>query len=234
MGEICSYTPYPAKYTKNTWCLSSRPRGVARARRRGSSPGTPSWGGGIGCRTICGELIARRRHKEEADHTVLLATATGGICPAGEDHMDVTVKRVVNGDIKYIFVKSTCESIIRLKDGVESAWPDADDCTWLTNERISLLRVRLLTCNTRPFFRGYVAALAQASPNNGTILMSRYHKIAIVLYYKHEANLEEAIGTLQQIFALVCGDISGCTDVIRCAICSIRGEKTGNSGCRRR
>lgn len=65
---------------------------------------------------------------------MLSARATGDIYPADGDRVDVTVKRIVNGATLYVFVNRVYESIVRLGDGVELAWTDADFCTWLTSE----------------------------------------------------------------------------------------------------
>lgn len=46
---------------------------------------------------------------------MLLAVATGGIYPAGDDRADVTVKSVVKDKTRYIFVIRVYESIIRLE-----------------------------------------------------------------------------------------------------------------------
>lgn len=46
----------------------------------------------------------------------------------------VTLKRVVNGDIEYRLANRFYESIVRLKDGVESALPEVDGCRWLMNK----------------------------------------------------------------------------------------------------
>lgn len=59
---------------------------------------------------------------------ILLTAAMGGICPAGEDCLGVTVKSVFSREIEYIIANGVYESIIRLQDGAESARPDADDC----------------------------------------------------------------------------------------------------------
>lgn len=52
----------------------------------------------------------------------------GGICPASGDRVDVTVKSVVNGEIEYIFMNRVYMNIVRVEDGVQSAWLDAGDC----------------------------------------------------------------------------------------------------------
>lgn len=54
-------------------------------------------------------------------HIVLLVITGSDICPAGDDHTDVTVKRVVNDEIEYILFNRVCHSIIRCEDGVEPA-----------------------------------------------------------------------------------------------------------------
>lgn len=63
-------------------------------------------------------------------HTVL-AKATGSNCAAGEGRVNVTVKDVVSGEIKYVFVHRAHESSVGLEDGDEQAPPDADISMWL-------------------------------------------------------------------------------------------------------
>lgn len=113
-----------------------------------------------------------------------MTLATGGIRPADEEHVGGNAKHVVNGEIEYIFVNRIHESIVRLQDDVDSAWPDPDGRRWLTNKLkecfrscIPSARVRLLICNAQPFFPGYVSAVvAQGSMNNGTISMPHYRQ----------------------------------------------------------
>lgn len=66
--------------------------------------------------------------------TVFVVMTTGGICPADEDRVDVTMNHVINCETEHVFVNRVYESIVRLEDDGESAWPDADGCTWLANE----------------------------------------------------------------------------------------------------
>lgn len=52
--------------------------------------------------------------------------AMDGIRPAGEGHVNVTVKRIVNGEINYIFVNRVYENIVRLEEREELALLVAD------------------------------------------------------------------------------------------------------------
>lgn len=45
--------------------------------------------------------------------------ATGDICPVSEDHVDVTVRPIFNGEIECAFVNSVYNRIIRLENGVQ-------------------------------------------------------------------------------------------------------------------
>lgn len=147
----------------------------------------------------------------------LLATATGDICPVSEDRVDVTLMNRVY------------QSIVRLEDDVESAWPDADGCRWLTNKLKVVFSFLHIFSQGAATYPEYVGAIAQGSTTTGlfqcAIIVNSADRLAInskegiklvatVLYYKHEVNLKDMIDTPQRIPASVCVDASGYADVI--------------------
>lgn len=158
---------------------------------------------------------------------LLFGMTTISICPSGEDRMDVTVRSIVNGEIEYMFVKRVYESIVRLEYGVKSTWPDADNCRWLTTN----LKVTFFDLSHLLLGWNFLSAIHSLSfpnmrvPLNKTLrimvpfqcvtIVNRIGRLAIhgddgiklvamVLCFKHEANLKEAIGTPQQILASIC------------------------------
>ena len=62
---------------------------------------------------------------------VLLAMSTGHILAEGEQVVDVSVCKVTGGVPKYIWVNRVLTAICDLKDGGESAWPEADFAGWV-------------------------------------------------------------------------------------------------------
>lgn len=52
---------------------------------------------------------------------ILVATSTGQIKAEGDDVVDVTVRKVVGGAVKYFWVNRVCGAICDLRDGGESA-----------------------------------------------------------------------------------------------------------------
>ncbi|CAM9353942.1 unnamed protein product, partial [Hapterophycus canaliculatus] len=54
---------------------------------------------------------------------ILLAMSAGKIQPSGSAKVDVTVRRVVAGNAKYLYVNRVFDKICNLRDGSESAWP---------------------------------------------------------------------------------------------------------------
>lgn len=93
--------------------------------------------------------------------------ATGGIHLAGKDLANVTMKRVVNGDIQYIIVNRAYESIVVFEHSGESAWPVGDDCMCLANVlNVAFFALAYILLDTTSqqrithFIRKYVTDLA--------------------------------------------------------------------------
>lgn len=57
---------------------------------------------------------------------------------SGEPLVQVTVKRVIQGQTDYVYINQIFDATCALGDGSESAWSAVADCPWLNDEQMCL------------------------------------------------------------------------------------------------